>query len=180
MVGVLELLTIFAVALFALGYIAPACIEFYERTRSAPGADESMVSPFSVRSGWFTAFSAVAVGMASFLIYRWSDGKIQALDKELATAVVLAGSASVIIAFALLKWLEGVIMALGYMWDNTVGARRRRLAAQEKAEAIEQGRAQGRAEAIEQGRAEGRAEREAEIEMLKTRIAELERNRNGA
>ncbi|MDE2687283.1 MAG: hypothetical protein OXI16_07285 [Chloroflexota bacterium] len=56
---------------------------------------------------------------------------------------------------------------LGYMWDNTVGARRRRLAAQEKAEAIEQ------------GRAEGHAERDAEIEILKARIAELERGRNG-
>lgn len=166
------MLIVFGLIAFALGYIAPACIEFYERMRSAPGADESMVSPFSVRSGWFTAFSAVAVGMASFLIYRWSDGKIQALDKELATAVVLAASASVIIAFALLKWLEGVIMALGYMWDNTVGARRRRLAAQEKAEAIEQG--------IEQGRKQGRAEMEAEVELLKARIAELERNRNGA
>ena len=62
-------------------------------------------------------------------------------------------------------------MVLGYMWDNTVGARRRRLAAEEKAEAIEQG--------FEQGRAKGRAERDAEIEMLKTRIAELERDRNG-
>ena len=85
----------------------------------------------------------------------------------MATAVVLAASASVIIAFALLKWLEGVTMALGYMWDNTVGARRRRLAAQEKADAIKQ------------GRAEGRAEREEEVEMLKARIAELEQNRNG-
>ena len=85
----------------------------------------------------------------------------------MATAVVLAASVSAILSFALLKWLEGMIMALGYMWDNTVGARRRRLAAQEKAEAIEQ------------GRAEARAEREAEIEMLKARIAELERDRNG-
>ena len=171
---------VLAVISFALGYIVPACIEFYERMRSPPGAGQGMVSPFSVRSGWFTVFSAVTVGMASFLIYRWSDGKIQALDRELATAVVLAASTSVIIAFAILKWLEGVIMALGYMWDNTVGARRRRLAAEEKAEAIEQGRAQGRAEAIEQGRAQGRAERDAEIAILKARIAELERNRNGA
>lgn len=57
------------------------------------------------------------------------------------------------------------------MWDNTVGARRRRLAAQERSEAIEQG--------FERGRAEGRAERDAEIEILKVRIAELERDRNG-
>ena len=171
-----RMLIIFGLIAFALGFVVPACIEFYERTRSAPGAGDGMVSPFSVRSGWFTAFSAVTVGLASFLIYRWSDGKIQSLDRELATAIVLAASVSVIIAFALLKWLEGLIMALGYMWDNTVGARRRRLAAQEKAEAIEQGIEQGR----EQGRAEGRAEREAEIKILKARIAELERNRNGA
>ena len=126
------MLIVFAVVAFAVGYIIPACIEFYERMRSAPGASEGMVSPFSVRSGWFTAFSALTVGLASFLIYRWSGGKIQLTDRELATTVVLAASVSVIIAFALLKWLEGTIMALGYMWDNTVGARRRRLAAQEK------------------------------------------------
>ena len=166
------MLITFTAILFALGYVVPACIEFYERMQSADDAAENMVSPFSVRSHWFTAFSAVTVGMASFLIYRWSSGKIQVLDRELATAVVLAASVSVIIAFAVLKWLEGVIMALGYMWDNTVGARRRRLAAQEKAEAIEQGR--------EQGRAEERAERDAEIELLKARIAELERDRNGS
>ena len=70
------MLIAFAVVAFALGYIIPACIEFYERTRSEPGVDEGMVSPFSVRSGWFTVFSAVTVGMAAFLIYSWSDGKI--------------------------------------------------------------------------------------------------------
>ncbi len=161
------MLIVLAVIAFALGYIIPACIEFYERTRSEPGVGEGMVSPFSVRSDWFTAFSAVTVGAAAFLIYEWSDGKIQALDRELATAVVLAASVSAILSFALLKWLEGVVTVLGYMWDNTVGARRRRLAAQEKAEAIEQ------------GRAEGHAERDAEIEILKARIAELERGRNG-
>ena len=166
------MLIVLAVIAFALGYIVPACIEFYERMRSADDADEGRVSPFSVRSGWFTAFSALSVGMASFLIYRWSDGKIWMLDRELATAVVLAASVSVFVSFALMKWLEGVIMMLGYMWDNTVGARRRRLAAEEKAEAIEQGR--------EQGRAEERAERDAEIELLKARIAELERDRNGS
>ena len=37
--------------------------------------------------------------------------------------LVLAASVSVIIAFAILKWLEGVITVLGYMWDNTVVAR---------------------------------------------------------
>ena len=116
------MLTVLAVIAFVVGYIIPACIEFYERMRSADD-DESRVSPFSVRSGWFTAFSALTVGMASFLIYRWSDGKIWMLDRELATALVLAASVSVIIAFALLKWLEGVITVLGYMWDNTVVAR---------------------------------------------------------
>ncbi|MCY3637644.1 MAG: hypothetical protein OXG80_00945 [Chloroflexi bacterium] len=161
------MLIVLAVIAFALGYIIPACIEFYERTRSEPGAGEGMVSPFSVRSDWFTVFSTVTVGAAAFLIYEWSDGKIQTLDRDAATAEVLAASVSAFIAFALLKWLEGVIMVLGYMWDNTVGARRRRLAAQEKAEAIEQ------------GRAEGHAERDAEIEILKARIAELERGRNG-
>ena len=162
------MLTVIVVIAFAVGYIVPASIEFYERMRSADDADdESRVSPFSVRSGWFTAFSALTVGMASFLIYRWSDGKIWMLDRELATAVVLAASVSVIIAFALLKWLEGVIMALGYMWDNTVKARRRRLAKEAEARGLER------------GRAEGRAEREAEVESLKARIAELERNRNG-
>ena len=132
-----------AVIAFAVGYIVPVYIEFYERMRSAEDADEDRVSPFSVRSGWFTAFSAVTVGAASFLIYEWSDGKIWMLDKELATAVVLAASVSVFLSFALLKWLEGVIMVLGYMWDNTVGARRRRLAAEERVKAIEQGLEQG-------------------------------------
>ena len=165
------MLIVFAVIAFALGYIVPVYIEFYERMRSAQDADASRVSPFSVRSDWFTAFSAVTVGVAAFLIYEWSDGKIQTLDRDAATAIVLAASVSAFIAFALLKWLEGVIMVLGYMWDNTVGARRRRLAAEEKAEAIEQG--------FEQGRAKGRADRDAEIEMLKARIAELERDRNG-
>ena len=80
------MLIIFAVAVFALGYIIPACIEFYERMRRVPGAGEGLVSPFSVRSTWFTAFSALTVGMASFLIYEWSDGKIQLPDRELATA----------------------------------------------------------------------------------------------
>ena len=76
------MLTVLAILAFAVGYIIPACIEFYERMRSADDADdESRVSPFSVRSGWFTAFSALTVGMASFLIYRWSDGKIQVLDR---------------------------------------------------------------------------------------------------
>lgn len=209
------MLIIFAVIAFALGYIAPACIEFYERMQSANDADGSRVSPFSVRSTWFTAFSAITVGAASFLIYEWSDGKIQSLDRELATAVVLAASVSAFVAFALLKWLEGLITVLGYMWDNTVGARRRRLAAQEEAEleshaksiferkkrdwaieknlskgiedsvarGIEEGIARGIEKGIarsrEQGRAEGRAEREAEIELLKARIAELEQERNG-
>ena len=181
------MLIIFAVIAFALGYIVPLYIEFYERMqRSKYAEDAGMVSPFSVRSDWFTAFSAVTVGMASFLIYEWSGGKIQAVDKELATSVVLAASVSVIIAFAVLKWLEGVIMALGYMWDNTVGARRRRLAAQEKAEAIEQGIEEGIEQGIEQGfergRAEGRAEiaeKDAEIALLKAHIEELERGRNG-
>ena len=84
---------------------------------------------------------------------------------------------SVFIAFALLKWLEGVITVLGYMWDNTVGARCRRLAAEEKAEAIEQGREQGRAEV--RAKIAKLAEQDAEIALLKARIAELERDRNG-
>lgn len=164
------MLIILAVIAFALGYIVPVYIEFYERMRSAQDSDASRVSPFSVRSDWFTAFSAVTVGVAAFLIYEWSDGKIQTLDRDAATAIVLAASVSAFIAFALLKWLEGVIMVLGYMWDNTVGARRRRLAAQEKAEAIEQGRAERDAEI---------AERDAEIASLKAHIAELEGERNG-
>ena len=68
-------------------------------------------------------------------------------------------------------------MVLGYMWDNTVGARHRRLAAQEKAEAIEQGRAEGRAEIAEKEAVI--AQKDTEIALLKTRIAELERERNG-
>ncbi|MDE2687284.1 MAG: hypothetical protein OXI16_07290 [Chloroflexota bacterium] len=100
------MLIVLAVIAFALGYIIPACIEFYERTRSEPGAGEGMVSPFSVRSDWFTVFSAVTVGAAAFLIYEWSDGKIQTLDRDAATAVVLAASVSAFIAFALLKWLD--------------------------------------------------------------------------
>ena len=57
-------------------------------------------------------------------------------------------------------------MALGYMWDNTVVARRKRIAAKAKAE--------GYAE----GQAAGRAEMQAENARLKARIAELERQRN--
>ena len=75
-------------------------------------------------------------------------------------------------------------MVLGYMWDNTVGARHRRLAAQEKAEAIEQGRAEGRAEIVEKDteiaeKEAVMAQKDTEIALLKTRIAELERERNG-
>ena len=61
-------------------------------------------------------------------------------------------------------------MALGYMWDNTVVARRRRLAEEERAEIREK--------AIEEGRAEGRAEMQEENTRLKAHIAELERQRN--
>ena len=53
-------------------------------------------------------------------------------------------------------------MALGYMWDNTVVARRKRIAAKAKAE----------------GYAAGRAEMQEENARLKARIAELERQRN--
>ena len=62
-------------------------------------------------------------------------------------------------------------MALGYMWDNTVVARRRRLAEEERAEIREK--------ALKEGRAEGRAEMQKENARLKARIAELEQNRNG-
>ena len=65
-------------------------------------------------------------------------------------------------------------MVLGYMWDNTVVARRKRIAAKAKAE----GRAEGRAEGLAEGRAEGLAEIQAENACLKARIAELERQRN--
>ena len=68
-------------------------------------------------------------------------------------------------------------MALGYMWDNTVVARRR-LAEEEKAAIMKQARAEGLAE----GHAKGRAELEdahEENARLKARIAELERQRNG-
>ena len=70
-----------------------------------------------------------------------------------------------------------MLMALGYMWDNTVVARRRRLAEEERTEIREK--------ALEEGRAEGQAEVRAELEdgqaenaRLKARIAELERQRN--
>lgn len=63
-------------------------------------------------------------------------------------------------------------MALGYMWDNTVVARRKRIAAKAKAE----GYAEGHAE----GQVEGRAEMQEKNARLKTRIAELERQRNAA
>ena len=62
-------------------------------------------------------------------------------------------------------------MALGYMWDNTVVARRKRIAAKAKAEGYAEGR--------EEGQAEGRAEMQEENARLKARIAELERQRNG-
>ena len=63
-------------------------------------------------------------------------------------------------------------MALGYMWDNTVVARRKRIAAKAKAE--------GYAEGLAEGRAEGLAEIQAENARLKARLAELERQRNAA
>ena len=66
-------------------------------------------------------------------------------------------------------------MALGYMWDNTVVARRKRIAAKAKAEGYAQGRAEGQAA----GRAEGRAKMQEENARLKARIADLERQRNG-
>lgn len=77
-------------------------------------------------------------------------------------------------------------MALGYMWDNTVVAWRKRIAAKAKAEGYaegrEEGQAEGRAEGREEwqakGRAEGRAEMQEETARLKARIAELERQRN--
>lgn len=59
-------------------------------------------------------------------------------------------------------------MALGYMWNNTVVARRKRIAAKAKAEGYVE------------GQAEGRAEMQAENARLKARIAELERQRNAA
>lgn len=159
------------VLLFILGYLIPAGVEFYERMQYSNDEDENRVSPFSIRSGWFTAFSAVTVGLSGFLIYRWTGGKIQLPDRELAAVVVLAGSTSAFLSFVIMKWFEGVVMALGYMWENTVVARRKRIAAQAKAE--------GRAEGLAEGLAEGRAEMEEENARLKARIAELERNRNG-
>ena len=62
-------------------------------------------------------------------------------------------------------------MVLGYMWDNTVVARRKRIAAKAKAEGYAAGR--------EEGQAEGRSEMQEENARLKARIAELEQNRNG-
>ncbi len=91
-------------------------------------------------------------------------------------------------------------MVLGYMWDNTVVARRKRIAAKAKAEGYAEGREEGQAEGREEGRAEGReewraegreewqakgraegrAEMQEENARLKARIAELERQRNAA
>ena len=181
-------LAIIGITLFVVGYLIPAAIEIYEKTQAKDALDDR-VSLFSIRADWFTAFSALAAGMSGFLIYIWTGGKIalSLLDRELATIVVLAGSASAFLSFVIMKWLEGILMVLGYMWDNTVVARRKRIAAKAKAEGYaagrEEGQAEGRAEGREEwqakGRAEGRAEMQKENARLKARIAELEQNRNG-
>ena len=168
-------LAIIGIILFVVGYLIPAAIEIYEKTQAKEALDDR-VSLFSIRADWFTAFSALAVGMSGFLIYIWTGGKIALSlpDRDLATIVVLAGSASAFLSFVIMKWLEGILMVLGYMWDNTVVARRRRLAEEERAEIREK--------ALEEGRTEGRAELEdarEENARLKARIAELEQNRNG-
>ncbi len=165
-------LAIIGIILFVVGYLIPAAIEIYEKTQAKEALDDR-VSLFSIRADWFTAFSALAVGMSGFLIYIWTGGKIALAlpDRDLATIVVLAGSASAFLSFVIMKWLEGILMVLGYMWDNTVVARRRRLAEEERAEIREK--------ALEEGRAEGRIEAEEENARLKARIAELEQNRNG-
>lgn len=162
-------LAIIGVILFVVGYLIPAAIEIYEKTQAKEALDDR-VSLFSIRADWFTAFSALTVGMAAFLIYGWTGGKIAlpSLDREIATIVVLAGSASAFLSFVIMKWLEGILMVLGYMWDNTVAARRKRIAAKAKDE--------GYAE----GQAAGRAEMQAENARLKARIAELERQRDDA
>ncbi len=54
-------LAIVGVIFFVLGYLIPACIEIYDRTRHPRDSADSRVSPFSIRSDWFTAFSALAV-----------------------------------------------------------------------------------------------------------------------
>ena len=173
-------LAIIGVILFVVGYLIPAAIEIYEKTQAKEALDDR-VSLFSIRADWFTAFSALAVGMSGFLIYIWIGGTIASslLDRELATIVVLAGSASAFLSFVIMKWLEGILMVLGYMWDNTVVARRKRIAAKAKADGYAQGRAEGQAAGRAEGQAEGRAEMQAENARLKARIAELERQRNG-
>ena len=183
-------LAIIGVILFVVGYLIPAAIEIYEKTQAKEALDDR-VSLFSIRADWFTAFSALAVGMSGFLIYIWTGGTIalSLLDRELATIVVLAGSASAFLSFVIMKWLEGVLMVLGYMWE-TVVAKRRRLAEeaeQEKAairkqardEGLAEGRVEGRAEGRAKGLAEGRAEMQNENARLKARLTELEQNRNG-
>lgn len=106
------------------------------------------------------------------MIYEWTGGKISLSDRELATVIVLAASVSAFAAFALMKGLEGIAMALGYMWE-TVVAKRRRLA-----EEAEQEKAAIRKQARDEGLAKGRAEMQEENARLKARIAELEQNRN--
>ena len=192
-------LAIIGVIFFVLGYLIPAGIEIYDRTRHPRDSADSRVSPFSIRSDWFTAFSALTVGMAAFLIYEWTGGKISISDRELAAVIVLAASVSAFAAFALMKGLEGIAMALGYMWE-TVVAKRQRLAEeaeqekvaimkQARAEGLAEGLAEGRAEGLAEGRAEGRAEGlaegRAELEdvheentRLKARLTEVEQNRN--
>ena len=173
-------LAIIGITLFVVGYLIPAAIEIYEKTQAKDALDDR-VSLFSIRADWFTAFSALAVGMSGFLIYIWTGGTIALSlpDRELAAIVVLAGSASAFLSFVIMKWLEGILMVLGYMWDNTVVARRKRIAAKAKAEGYAAGRAEGREEWQAKGRAEGRAEMQEENARLKARIAELEQNRNG-
>ena len=168
------------IVLFALGYVVPMCIEFYEglrRPRASVGdggsvaMDEGRVSPFSVKPGAFTAFSAIAVGLSGYLIYKWTGGRIDLSDRDLATVAALAATASVFAAFVIVKWIEGVSSVLGYTWENTVVARRKRI----RAELKEEIEAQTRADMEEELR-----QKDEENARLRARLAEYERERNGS
>ena len=199
------------IVLFALGYVVPMCIEFYEglrRPRASVGdggpvaSDEGRVSPFSVKPGAFTAFSAIAVGLSGYLIYKWTGGRIDLSDRDLATVAALAATASAFAAFVIVKWIEGVSSVLGYTWENTVVARRKRIRAEAKAEARSEleeelkqkteelrqksEEARQNAEDARQNAAEAQQKAEEarmiaeENARLRARLAEYERERNGS
>ena len=117
----------------------------------------------------------------------------------MAVVAALAATASAFAAFVIVKWIEGVSSVLGYTWENTVVARRKRIRAELKEEIEAQTRAdmedelkqkteeaRQNAEEARQNAAEARQKAEEarlsaeENARLRARLAEYERERNGS